>query len=74
MLSALQVAPFARRRGLAGRLVRAAAAWAAAAGAPTLALAVKVENAPARALYAGLGMVEAGAYHYRLAPGDGKGG
>ncbi len=46
----------------------AAAAWAAAQGAATFALAVHGGNAPARALYAGLGMVEAGRYHYRLAP------
>ena len=68
MLSALHVAPAARRRGLAGHLVRAAAAWAAQAGATTLALAVKADNAPARALYQRLGMVESGAYHYRRAP------
>ena len=68
MLSALHVAPQARRRGLAGHLVRAAAAWAVEAGATTLALAVKADNAPARALYQHLGMVESGAYHYRAAP------
>lgn len=68
MLSALHVAPQARRRGLAGHLVRAAAAWAAQAGAGTLALAVKGDNAPARALYERLGMTEAGGYHYRAAP------
>ena len=68
MLSALDAAPQARRRGLAGHLVRAAAAWAVEAGATTLALAVKADNAPARALYQHLGMVESGAYHYRAAP------
>jgi GNAT superfamily N-acetyltransferase len=68
MLSALVVAPDARRRGLGARLTRGAAGWAAAQGASTLALAVTRGNAPARALYAGLGMAEAGAYHYRIAP------
>ena len=71
MLSALEIAGFARRRGLAGRLVRAAAAWAAGRDAPTLALAVKRDNAPALALYAGLGMAAAAAYHYRRAPDAG---
>ena len=46
----------------------AAAAWAAAEGAATLALAVTRANAPARALYARLGLAEAAAYHYRVAP------
>jgi GNAT superfamily N-acetyltransferase len=69
MLSAVEVAPFARRRGLAQAMVRAAAAWAAAQGAETFALAVRRENAPAIALYARLGMAEAGRYHYRQAPG-----
>lgn len=67
MLSALEIAGFARRHGLAGRLVRAAAAWAADRGATTLALAVKEENAAARTLYAGLAMAEVGGYHYRIA-------
>jgi ribosomal protein S18 acetylase RimI-like enzyme len=72
MLSALEVAPFARRCGLGARMVRAAAAWAAAQGAETLALAVRGENAPALALYARLGMAEAGRYHYREAPARGR--
>ena len=69
MLSALEIAPFARRRGLGAVMVRAAAAWAAAQGAETFALAVRGANAPALALYAALGMAEAGRYHYREAPG-----
>jgi ribosomal protein S18 acetylase RimI-like enzyme len=70
MLSALVVAPEARRQGLGARLTRAAAAWAAAEGAATLGLAVTRANAAARALYAGLGMAEAATYHYRIAPED----
>lgn len=68
MLHALEVAGFARRRGLAVRMTRAAADWAQAAGAKTLALAVTRANTGAQALYEGLGMTEAGAYHYRIAP------
>lgn len=68
MLHALEVAPVTRRRGLGAGLTRAAAAWAAAQGAETLALAVTRANAPARALYAGLGLAEVAEYHYRIAP------
>jgi GNAT superfamily N-acetyltransferase len=68
MLHALEVAPFARRQGIGARLTRAAAHWAAERGAGRLALAVTEANAPARALYAGLGLAEAARYHYRLAP------
>jgi ribosomal protein S18 acetylase RimI-like enzyme len=68
MLSALVVAPEARRRGLAARMMRGAAAWAAAEGAATFGLAVTRENVSARALYESLGMAEAARYHYRIAP------
>ena len=68
MLHALEVAPFARRHGLGAAMTGAAAAWAAAEGAATLAVAVTRANAPARALYARLGLAEAAAYHYRIAP------
>jgi GNAT superfamily N-acetyltransferase len=68
MLHGLEVVAPARRRGLGALLVRAAAAWARDAGATTLALAVAEANAPAIALYRGIGMAEAARYHYRLAP------
>jgi N-acetylglutamate synthase len=68
MLSALQVAPAQRRRGLAARMMRGAADWATRHGAETLGLAVTADNAPARALYESLGMAAAAAYHYRIAP------
>ncbi|MGA1209735.1 MAG: GNAT family N-acetyltransferase [Gemmobacter sp.] len=61
-------APF-RRQGLARALMLSAARWAEAQGARWLAVAVTEANAPARALYAGLGMAEAARYHYRAAPG-----
>jgi GNAT superfamily N-acetyltransferase len=69
MLHALEVSPDARRAGLGGAMTRAAARWAASHGAGTLALAVTEANAPARALYAGLGFRERAGYHYRGAPG-----
>jgi GNAT superfamily N-acetyltransferase len=65
MVHAVEVLPEFRRLG-AGRLtMRAAATWALRHGAPWLSLAVTEANAPARALYARLGMTEAGRYHYR---------
>ncbi len=67
MLHALEVAPALRRQGSAQNILRAAAGWAQGQGADTLSLVVTVANAPARALYAGLGMVEGGCYHYRQA-------
>lgn len=66
MLHAIEVAPRHRRRGAARSLIAAAAAWAAERGAATLSLVVTEANAPARALYASLGMTEVGHYHYRL--------
>jgi GNAT superfamily N-acetyltransferase len=68
MLHAVEVVPDLRRRGSGGDLVRHAAAWAALQGARHLTLAVTEANMPARALYARLGMTEAGRYHYRVAP------
>ena len=69
MIHALEVAPSARRRGVGAAMTRAAAGWALGAGATRLALAVTCANAPARALYAGLGMAEAARDHYRALPG-----
>jgi N-acetylglutamate synthase len=66
MLNALEIAEPARRQGLGRRIVGWAGAWAAEAGAATLAVAVETENAPARALYAALGMTRAAGYHYRV--------
>lgn len=67
MLHALAVPPGFRRRGVARLMVTGIAHWAQMQGATTLALAVTAANAPARALYDGLGMVEAGGFHYREA-------
>ncbi len=65
LLHALEVAPQRRRQGCARNILRAAASWAAAQGADTLALAVTEANGPARALYASHGMRLVGQYHYR---------
>ncbi|NEY92275.1 GNAT family N-acetyltransferase [Tabrizicola oligotrophica] len=65
MLHALEVIPALRRQGSAQNILRAAAIWAKGEGADTLSVVVTVANAPARALYAAMGMVEVGAYHYR---------
>lgn len=68
MLHALEVVPDFRRQGLARFMVRAIAAWAEGQGAEWFALAVTERNLAARALYSGLNMAEAGAYHYRQRP------
>jgi GNAT superfamily N-acetyltransferase len=65
MLHALEVVPALRRQGSAQNMLRAAAMWAQAQGAATLSLIVTEANAPARALYGRMGMVETGHYHYR---------
>lgn len=65
MLHALEVRPAARRQGSAHNILRAAANWALSNGAERLCVVVTVANAPARALYASLGMEVVGHYHYR---------
>lgn len=60
--------PEARRQGLAAKALAALAAWAMPLGARRAWLQVTAENAPARALYARLGMREIYRYHYRRAP------
>jgi GNAT superfamily N-acetyltransferase len=68
MVHAIETAPEHRRKGGGELLLRGAASFAAEHGAVWLALAVTAANAPARALYEKLGMVQAGRYHYRIAP------
>jgi ribosomal protein S18 acetylase RimI-like enzyme len=61
--------PARRRQGLARRVVAALAGWAREAGAEGACLQVEAGNAPARALYRGLGMTnELYRYHYRREP------
>lgn len=68
MLHALEVMPFARRKGLGARMMRAAAEWASVAGARWLAVLVVAANEPGNALYQALGMDEVTRYHYRRLP------
>lgn len=65
MLHALEVIPTLRRQGSAQNILCAAALWAAAQGADTLALVVTQANDAARRLYTTLGMQAVGQYHYR---------
>lgn len=65
MLHALEIAPAHRRKGLARWMVIAAAHWAAKQACETLALLVTEANAPANALYQGMGFAAAPGYHYR---------
>ena len=65
MLHALEVDPLARRKGVGGALMAAAANWLSDKGADWLAVAVTDANAAANALYRQLGMRRATAYHYR---------
>lgn len=65
MLHALEVSPAFRRQGSAHNILRASAIWAQQQGAATLSLVVTTANAPARALYASVGMQVVGNYHYR---------
>ncbi|WP_321501244.1 GNAT family N-acetyltransferase [Breoghania sp.] len=64
-------APAHRRKGLAGRLVRAALAHGAQSGARTAWLQVVADNMPARGLYADFGFKPAYQYHYCRPPGAG---
>jgi GNAT superfamily N-acetyltransferase len=66
MVHALEVRPEMRRKGVGRHLMQASALWAARQGAGTLAVLVTSGNAPALALYRGLGMDEVAGYHYRL--------
>ncbi|WP_308916147.1 GNAT family N-acetyltransferase [Jannaschia sp. LMIT008] len=68
MLSAVEVLPPCRRRGLAGLLLRAGLVWAASRGCAVLGLVTTRDNAAANAAYAAHGMARLGGYHYRRAP------
>ena len=67
-LTAIEVDPAHRRRGLGRALTAALAAQAAARGADHLYLQVEDGNAAARALYHRLGFTDHHGYHYRVAP------
>jgi N-acetylglutamate synthase len=61
-------APDARQKGYAHRVVQTLLVWAKAKGARTAYLQVMNNNAPARALYSGLGYQEVYQYWYRVKP------
>lgn len=62
--------PALRGRGLGRRLLTAANAWGATAGAEAICLQVQADNVAGRALYASLGLRrELYRYHYRRQPG-----
>lgn len=59
----------ARRQGAAAAVMRALEAWGAGLGAHTIGLQAVTTNMPAQGLYAALGYVPAGTYHYRYLEG-----
>lgn len=67
-VTAVEVAPEVRRRGLGRALLRALARWAVTRGAHAVYLQVAEENAAGVALYLSEGFVDHHRYHYRLAP------
>lgn len=67
-LTAIEVAPGHRRRGLASRVTAALAAQAVRHRAGHLYLQVEDDNGAARALYQRLGFAAHHGYHYRVAP------
>jgi ribosomal protein S18 acetylase RimI-like enzyme len=66
-VTAVTVEEASRRRGLATAVMAALAGWARERGGHSVVLQVAADNAPARALYARLGLTEHHRYHYRLA-------
>ncbi|MFF5174731.1 GNAT family N-acetyltransferase [Micromonospora sp. NPDC000089] len=67
-LSLVEVLPQARRRGLAGRVIRSLADWAAGEGASHAFLQVEQRNTAAVALYQGLRFTTHHTYLTRIAP------
>ena len=67
-LTAIEVDPDYRRRGLAAAVTTALIAEAARRGAAHVFLQVEDNNEPALALYHRLGFTEHHGYHYRVAP------
>jgi ribosomal protein S18 acetylase RimI-like enzyme len=67
-LTAIEVDPDCRRRGLGAAITAALAAQAAGRGITNLYLQVSVTNEAARALYRKLGFTDHHQYHYRVAP------
>ncbi len=68
-VTAVEVDPAHRRRGLASHVMRELLRWADGLGAHSAYLQVAAENAPALALYDRLGFAPHHRYRYRLSPG-----
>ncbi len=68
MMSAVEVLPQHRRKGVAGTLLRAAAHWAKSRGCTRIALIAADANEAANATYASHGMISEAGYHYRRHP------
>ena len=68
-VTAVEVDPAHRRRGLASHVMREVLRWAAGLGAHSAYLQVAEENGPALALYDRLGFAPHHRYRYRIAPG-----
>lgn len=67
-VTAVEVDPAHRRRGLASHVMRELLRWGAGLGAHSAYLQVAAENAPALALYDRLGFAPHHRYRYRIAP------
>jgi GNAT superfamily N-acetyltransferase len=67
-LTAVEVHPDHRRRGLGAAITAAACEQAERSGIARVFLQVEVDNAPAQALYRRLGFDYSHRYHYRVAP------
>lgn len=64
-VTAVEVDPAERRRGLASHVLAGLAAWAAPLGATDVYVQVSADNAGALAVYERLGFIEHHRYHYR---------
>jgi ribosomal protein S18 acetylase RimI-like enzyme len=64
----MAVDPGLRRSGVARAVLRALVEWSRARGARGLYLQVECDNAPAQALYMGMGFARSHGYHFRIAP------
>ncbi|MEM7641117.1 MAG: GNAT family N-acetyltransferase [Pseudomonadota bacterium] len=68
LLSAVEVVPRHRRKGVSGLILRAAAHWARAQDCSRVALVTTRDNLAANAAYSSHGMAIVEGYHYRRAP------
>lgn len=71
-VTAVEVEPRARRRGLGTHIMRELVAWASRTGARHAYLQVAADNQTALALYGRMGFEHHHGYHYRVAPAGQK--